>query len=82
MPLKPHEKHLLGFLLTHLLYGVIGALLFGVLLLYADVGGLHTLIRRSEDGLIFLVLLFFGLIVTFGSVAMGIGIMSLGEDRN
>lgn len=82
MPLKKHEKNVLDFLLTHLLYGTVGGFLFGVLLLWADVGGLRTLIKGSDDGLLFVVLLFFGLFITFGSVGMGIGIMSLGEDKN
>lgn len=82
MPLKQHEKNVLEFLLTHLLYGTIGGFLFGVLLLWADIGSLRTLISGSEDGLMVVILLFFGLFVTFGSVGMGIGIMSLGEDKN
>lgn len=82
MPLKQHEKTVLEFLLTHLLYGTIGGFLFGVLLLWADIGGLRTLISDSDDGLMVVILLFFGLFVTFGSVGMGIGIMSLGEDKN
>ncbi|MFA7430092.1 MAG: hypothetical protein WCZ23_08040 [Rhodospirillaceae bacterium] len=82
MPLKQHEKNVLDFLLTHLLFGTIGGFVFGVLLLWADIGGLRTLISGAEDGFLYVVLLFFGLFITFGSVGMGIGIMSLGEDKN
>lgn len=82
MTLKKHEKNVLDFLLTHLLLGTIGGFLFGLLLLWADVGGLRTLITGSDDALLIIILLFFGLFITFGSVGMGIGIMSLGEDKN
>lgn len=82
MPLKQHEKNVIDFLLTHMLYGTIGGFLFGVLLLWADIGGLRTLISTSDDAVLIVILFFFGLFVTFGSVGMGIGIMSLGEDKN
>lgn len=82
MPLQPHEKHVLGFLLQHLLYGTIGGFLFGVLLLWQDVGGLHTLTMNSDNTVLYVVMLFFGLFITFGSVGMAIGVMSLGEDSN
>ncbi|MCA1940053.1 MAG: hypothetical protein LDL26_03565 [Caenispirillum bisanense] len=82
MPLKPHERHVLDFLLKHLLYGTFGGFLFGGLLLATDLGGIRTLVMASEDTVLFLILLFFGLFVTFGSVGMGVGIMSLGEDKN
>jgi hypothetical protein len=82
MALKPHERHVLDFLLKHLLYGTFGGFLFGGLILATDLGGIRTLIWSSNDTVLFLVLLFFGLFITFGSVGMGIGIMSLGEDKN
>jgi hypothetical protein len=72
----------LGFLLTHLLLGTLGGFLFGVGVLWADIGSLRTLIAGAEDGILYAILLFFGLFITFGSVGMGIGIMSLGEDKN
>ena len=36
--------------------------------------------RSSEHGLVAAIMLYAGLILTFGSVAMGIGIMALNED--
>jgi hypothetical protein len=36
----------------------------------------------SRDGGLTLVLFFFGLIVTFGGVGMGVGVMSLAQDEN
>lgn len=82
MPLNKHERHVLTFLFQHLLYGTLGGLLFGLLLLWRDIGGIYTLASHSDDKELIIGLLFFGLFITFGSVGMGIGIMSLGEDKN
>ncbi|MEO5336256.1 MAG: hypothetical protein H7841_05085 [Magnetospirillum sp. WYHS-4] len=80
--LLPHQKDVLGFLLRHLVAGVLGGFLFGGLLLYVDAGGMRSMIVASRDGWIYLFLLFFGLFVTFGGAGMAIGIMSLGEERD
>lgn len=82
MPLKPHERNVIDFLLKHLLYGTFGGFLFGGLVLATDLGGIRTLAWNSDNTVLYLILLFFGLFITFGSVGMGIGIMSLGEDKN
>ncbi|HIJ62643.1 MAG TPA: hypothetical protein HPQ04_08140 [Rhodospirillaceae bacterium] len=76
------ERTLISFLLRHLLVGVVGGLLFGGLILAFDIGHLRTLAGESANGLLSLGLLFFGLAVTFGSLGMGVGIMSQGEDEN
>jgi hypothetical protein len=82
MALKKHEQNVLKFLLAHMLYGTSGGFLFGILLLWQDIGGIYTLAMHSNDTDLIFVLIFFGLFITFGSAGMGIGIMSLGEDRN
>ncbi len=82
MGLQRHERHALRFLLQHLAGGVVGAIFFGVLLLALDIAHLRTLATESQDGWLTIVLLFFGLIVTFGSVAMAAGVMSLAQDDN
>lgn len=82
MKLLRHERAAITFLLRHMLFGVAGALLFGSLVLYFDIGHLRSLAGESKDGLLTLVLFFFGLAVTFGGVAMGVGIMGLGQDEN
>ncbi|OIQ92384.1 hypothetical protein GALL_256840 [mine drainage metagenome] len=82
MPLKRHEKDAIRFLLNHLLYGMFGGVLFGGLLLYLDIGHLRTMALRSDDGILPIVLLFFGLIVTFGGIGMAAGVMGQAEDRN
>jgi len=73
------EKEPILFLLKHCLIGLISGLCFGVLMLAFDVGGLRTLAFQSPDTILILTLLFFGLFVTFGSIAMGAGIMGLGN---
>jgi hypothetical protein len=77
--MQPCEKTLILFLGRHLATGAVGALVFGGGLLVLDVANLRTLLGQSESGWIAMLLLFFGLFVTFGSVAMAIGIMSLGS---
>ncbi|MFO1119916.1 MAG: hypothetical protein U1E38_07410, partial [Rhodospirillales bacterium] len=71
-----------GFLLRHCLIGCAGGLVLGSLLLWQDVGGIGTMIFASPDRELFLVLLFFGLFITFGSLGMAAGIMQLGEERD
>lgn len=72
----------LGFLLRHLAAGSIGGFVLGALLLWQDVAGLRTMILASPDRGLVLFMLFFGLWITFGSLAMAIGIMQLGEERD
>lgn len=76
----PHEKAAISFLLRHLLYGVLGGFLFGGLILLQDFGNIRSMALASDEPALWLFLLFFGLFVTFGSVGMGVGIMSLGKD--
>lgn len=82
-PLLPFERHAILFLLKHCAWGVFGGFLVGTLLLYYNIAGLYTLtLGGSRPEPIGLFLLFFGLFVTFGSIGMGIGIMSQADDRN
>ncbi len=76
------QRHILGFLLTHLVYGSVGGLVFGLLILWFDIAHLWTMMAVSPDRLLYLLLLFFGLFVTFGSIGMAVGVMQLGEERD
>ncbi len=82
MKLQRHERAALGFLARHLVVGIVGGLLFGGLMIIFDIAHLRTLATESNDGILTLVLFFFGLIITFGSVGMGVGIMSQAQDEN
>lgn len=77
-----HDFTMLRFLIRHLLYGIAGGLVFGGGLLLLDFADLYSLISGSQEPLLWLLLLFFGLFATFGSVAMGVGVMSLGDHRD
>jgi len=79
---EPAHKPVIRFLMTHLLYGSIGAGVFCSAVLYFDLGGIGSLILRSSEPLLWQVLLFFGNWVTFGGVAMAIAIMRLGEETD
>ena len=80
--MHPDHRRFIGFLLRHLLFGSAGGLVLGLLLLWQDVGGIGTLILASADRELFLMLLFFGLFITFGSIGMAVGVMQLGEERD
>ena len=80
MPLNLKEKEALKFLGTHLLYGLAAGATFGIMVLATNMGNIWTLAKESNHTLTVLALFFFGLFVTFGSVGMGVGIMSLARD--
>jgi hypothetical protein len=80
MALNVHERKILEFLGVHLLGGVAAALVFGGAILAMDIGHIRTLALQSANPVLALVVLFWGLIVTFGGLGMGMGIMSLSKD--
>jgi hypothetical protein len=71
-------RSIVRFMIEHTAYGGFGALVFGGLVLFFDIGGIYSLAMSSRDAPIFIFLLFFGLFVTFGGISLGIGIMNLG----
>ncbi|MFO1129610.1 MAG: hypothetical protein U1E66_14390 [Rhodospirillales bacterium] len=77
-----HHRPMLRFLLTHLIYGSLGGLVFGVLILWFDIAHLWSMMETSPDRPLYILLLFFGLFITFGSLGMAVGIMQLGEERD
>ena len=77
-----HERDAIRFLLRHLLYGAVGGMVFGVLVVVLDIAHLRSLAMESQDGILTLALFFFGLFVTFGSLGMAAGIMGLAQDDN
>lgn len=75
------ERHApVRYLLRHLAAGTLGSVVFGGLVLGFDLGGLGHLIAASPDGWLVGGLLFFGLFVTFGGLALAAGVMSMGKD--
>lgn len=77
---RSNDVRLLYFLAGHLVVGVVAGwtVLAGLLIL--DVARLRTLIFSSDQGAVALVLLAVFMAITFGSLAMGSGIMGLGRD--
>ena len=75
--LQPHERHFIRFLLRHLVYGATGGFVFGGALLAQDFANIRTMAFASDEPFLSLFLLFFGLFVTFGSIGMGVGIMTI-----
>ncbi|MBB4286549.1 hypothetical protein [Roseospira goensis] len=81
MALSKPEREAIVFMAKHVTYGFAGALTFGVGILALDIGGIGTLALGSEQWPINLLMLFGGLFVTFSSVAIGVGVMGLAEDK-
>jgi hypothetical protein len=72
---------LLRLLAVNLAGGFAAALLMLAGLLALNPGNLRELIFADRMGAVVLGLLLFGLMVTFGSVAMGSAVMMLGSER-
>jgi hypothetical protein len=70
---------LIRFMLIHIANGMVIGCAFLFVLIWLDVAGLGRLLAKDESGLATFVL-FFQTALTFGSVSMGIAVMSLGED--
>lgn len=63
------------------LAGAVVAVLLTAAVLALDIASLRSLIARSEEPVVPLVLLVFGFLVTLCSVAMGSAVMGLGRDE-
>lgn len=70
------DRRLLIFLVSHLASGVVAALVSVGALIAFNIGGVRDLIVKSEIGWVAVLLLVLGFVVTFGSAAMGIAIMT------
>lgn len=81
-PLLAHEKQALEMVWRHLGIGFLAATVFCAAILVSDLAGLRGLIFGSDQPWLGLGLLFFGLFITFGSVALGISLMTLRKDGN
>ncbi|MBI5162495.1 MAG: hypothetical protein HY985_01185 [Magnetospirillum sp.] len=74
------DKEALRYLAAHLVYGLVAGLTFGIAVLATNLGNLRTLAMESANPVAVLALFFFGLLITFGSVGMGVGVMSMARD--
>jgi hypothetical protein len=71
---------LIRFMLRACLAGCLAGLVAVAGLLALDVGSLGTLVLGPAGGVVPLVLLSAGFMITFGSAAIGAAVMSLGRD--
>ena len=79
--MRPGRSPLIRLLAVNLTLGIgIAALMLGGLMAL-NPGNLRGLIVADRNGATALILLGFGLVVTFGSVAMGTAIMMLGRKQ-
>lgn len=70
---------LVRFMLIHIANGMVIGCLFLFGMIWLDAAGIRQVLARDETGLATFVL-FFQNALTFGSVSMGIAVMTLGED--
>ncbi len=75
------RMEILRYVLPHLLAGCIGGFVAAVAMVATNLGSLRDLIFHTDGGWLAFALLTFGLVVTFGSLAIGGAIMSIGQDR-
>ncbi len=78
-PMTAKERDAILFLAKHLAAGVIAGLVFCGAMLGFDVAGLRTLLVAADSVGVGLYLFIGSICITFGSVAMGVGIMGLGD---
>ena len=70
---------LVRYILPYLLAGCAGGVVTAIALVATNTGSLRNLVMQTEGGWLGFALLIFGCAVTFGSVGIGHGIMSLAE---
>lgn len=77
--MKALRLPLLRLLAINLAIGIVAAIVMTGGLMWLNPGHLRDLILADRGGAAAFILLLFGLVVTFGSVAMGTAIMALGR---
>jgi hypothetical protein len=79
---RPHilSVELLRYVLPHLLAGCIAGVVAAAGIVASNIGSLRDLMLHTQGGWLAYLLLTFGFVVTFGSVAIGRAVMNLGED--
>jgi hypothetical protein len=75
------ESDAIRFLALHLFYGTVCGFTFGILVLATNLSNIRTMMFDSGSPVLALVVMFFGLFITFGGVGMSVGVMSLARDE-
>jgi hypothetical protein len=77
----PVHTRLIRFLGIHCLVGVAAGLLFAIAFLLLDVAGLRSILTATREAGLAIFMFCFALAILFGSLAMGVGVMTLPRDR-
>ena len=72
---------MIKLLFQHFLIGALAAVVFGGLILWTDMAGIASLVADEPEGIWAIILLFAGLVSTFGPIAMLFAFMGSGEER-
>lgn len=84
-PVKPvswgNVPRLLRFLALHLALGAAIGVAFAAIVIMSNVSGIKTLIAESSNPYLVLILLYGSNMLTFGSLAMAVGVMTLPLDN-
>jgi hypothetical protein len=70
------------YVLPHLLAGCLAGVVASVGMVVTNVASLRDLVMNTQGGWMAFGLLTFGLVVTFGSIAMGGAIMAIGSGED
>nr|WP_294513048.1 hypothetical protein [uncultured Rhodopila sp.] len=70
---------MLRYVLPHVLAGCLAGVVASVGMVATNIGSLRDLVLNTQGGWIAFALLTFGLVVTFGSIAIGGAIMTIGS---
>jgi hypothetical protein len=79
-PINLSIKELIRYVVPHWLAGCAAGVIAATALVATNLGSLRDLMWNTQGGWLGFVLLVFGFVVTFGSIAIGAAIMSLSED--
>nr|WP_294525069.1 hypothetical protein [uncultured Rhodopila sp.] len=74
-----HHMEVLRYVLPHLLAGCLAGVVASIGMVATNLGSLRDLVLHTQGGWIAFALLTFGLVVTFGSLAIGGAIMTIGS---
>lgn len=77
---KPRVPHLLRFLGLHMASGLAVGVLIASLMIFTNLAGLKDLLVEAQEPFIAIFLLYAFNALTFGSVAMGIAVMTMPYD--
>lgn len=78
----PHDRRLLRFLGQHCLLGLVTGLVFSGAFLALNIAGLRDILTATREGGLAIFMFCFAISFLFGSVAMGVGVMTLPRDMS